>query len=272
MTPDPTTSTSSVSVYKVTYAGINGNPAHAWLSVPNAINGRLSAIIEYPGYGGDPTAPSTSLAAQGFEVLDFIVNAPDWTSGNKTKDYILDGIGSENTYVFRTIIGNALRALLLLANDTHMKFKPTSLGVVGGSQGGALSLIVAALEPGLISAKSGSAVVSASPGLADFPACFSGQPVGPYSEVTAYMQQHPDDRPNVYRTLSYFDVVNFAPAIAAPVYMYLGLKDPVTRPSTAFAVANHLSAPHEVHVYPDGDHVPGDGFLPAYQWLIQKLK
>jgi cephalosporin-C deacetylase len=47
----------------------------------------------------------------------------------------------------------------------------------------------------------------------------------------------------VFQTLSYFDVMNLAPWVQAPVLMAVGLVDTITPPSTIFAVYNHLTVP-----------------------------
>ena len=48
------------------------------------------------------------------------------------------------------------------------------------------------------------------------------------------------DRDDLFRTLSYFDVKNFAPKIHCPVYMAFGLQDPTCPPHTNFSIYNNL--------------------------------
>ena len=47
-------------------------------------------------------------------------------------------------------------------------------------------------------------------------------------------------REDLFRTLSYFDVKNFAPRIHCPVIMAFGLQDPTCPPHTNFSIYNNL--------------------------------
>ena len=59
-------------------------------------------------------------------------------------------------------------------------------------------------------------------------------------EVFAKADEEGIGREELFRTLSYFDVKNFAPRITCPVIMAFGLQDPTCPPHTNFSIYNNL--------------------------------
>ncbi len=72
---------------------------------------------------------------------------------------------------------------------------------------------------------------------------------------------------SVFRTLSYFDGVNFAARSQAQALFSAGLMDDICPPSTVFAAYNHYSGPKEIKVWQYNNHEGGG----AHQEL-EKLK
>jgi len=120
---------------------------------------------------------------------------------------------------------------------------------MGISQGGGLSLAVAALDarPQL--------AMPEVPYLCHFRRALAMAQTGPYLEFAEYLKHDPAEEDNLFRTLSYFDGMNLAPRIRCPVLMSVGLQDIICPPSTVFATFNHLgSAVKELAVYPYHGH------------------
>lgn len=136
---------------------------------------------------------------------------------------------------------------------------PEDLAVHGGSQGGALSLITAALFPQVKKA----AVMF--PFLSDFRRMYQLDPRGGAYEELFYIFRFHDplhEREEEYfQKLAYIDVKNFAPMITAEVIMATGLKDDVCPASSHFAVYNNLTCRKQLKIYPDFGH---EDFLPGY--------
>ncbi len=65
-------------------------------------------------------------------------------------------------------------------------------------------------------------------------------------EINRYLEAHPEREEDVMVILSYFDAMNFAADIRCPTLVGLGLEDDVVPAPTVYAIANHLSGPHEV--------------------------
>ncbi len=61
----------------------------------------------------------------------------------------------------------------------------------------------------------------------------------PYNEIGNYCKTHRDKVETVFRTLSYFDGVNFAARAKAQALFSVGLMDMVCPPSTVYAAYNH---------------------------------
>ena len=87
----------------------------------------------------------------------------------------------------------------------------------------------------------------------------------PYAEVLRYLSVHRNAKETVFRTLSYFDGVNFAKRASAPALISVSLMDPICPPATVFATHHHWSAPSTIEVYEFNEHEGGF----AYQWRKQ---
>lgn len=126
------------------------------------------------------------------------------------------------------------------------------VGVTGASQGGALALACAALEPRV------RACASVYPFLSDFLRVWEMDlATDAYVELREYLRRFDPRHERVdemFRRLGYIDVQHLAPRIRADVLMVTGLMDTVCPPSTQFAAYNRITAPKEMLVYPDFEH------------------
>jgi len=128
---------------------------------------------------------------------------------------------------------------------------PERIAVSGGSQGGGLSLAVAALHPAV------RAAAPAVPFLCDFPRGITFTDEQPYVEIAKYLAARRDDVEAVLRTLSYVDGVVFASRATAPALFSVGLMDPICPPSTVYAAYNAYAGPKQIRVYPFNGHEGG---------------
>ena len=136
---------------------------------------------------------------------------------------------------------------------------PEDFVVHGGSQGGALSLVTAALFPQVKKA----AVMF--PFLSDFRGAYSCGVDGTAYEELKYIfrfydPQHKREE-EYFRKLAYIDVNNFAPMIQAELLMASGLQDVSCPPRTHFAVYNNLTCKKRLEIFPDFGH---EDFLPGF--------
>jgi cephalosporin-C deacetylase len=141
------------------------------------------------------------------------------------------------------------------------------IGVTGGSQGGALSLIAGAGRPEV------RAIAADVPFMTSIRDALKLGSSYPYEEVKDYLRLQPTYEEKALATLDYFDTVNFADQIKAPTLLSIGLRDDICPPQTGYALYNRLSCPKELRVYPDAGH-EGGGFVHAQlktEWLGQQL-
>jgi cephalosporin-C deacetylase len=137
---------------------------------------------------------------------------------------------------------------------------------MGASQGGALTVACAALEPHIKRA------VPVYPFLSDYRRVWEmDEAKDAYLELQEYFR-HSDPlhrhEEKVFETLGYIDIQFLAPRIRAEVLWAIGLMDTVCPPSTQFAVFNRIASPKQMAVYPDFGHEPLPRFSDdAFQFL-----
>jgi cephalosporin-C deacetylase len=79
----------------------------------------------------------------------------------------------------------------------------------------------------------------------------------PYGELAQYCRVHHDEIDQVFRTISYIDVVNHAKRTRVPALFSVGLLDDITPASTVFAAFNHFAGAKQIAVYPFNGHEGG---------------
>ncbi|MER3483666.1 MAG: acetylxylan esterase, partial [Meiothermus sp.] len=130
---------------------------------------------------------------------------------------------------------------------------PARIAVTGGSQGGGISLAVAALAEV-------QAAMPDVPFLCHYRRATEIIDTAPYNEIAIYCKIHRDKVETVFNTLSYFDGVNFAARSRAKALFSVGLMDDICPPSTVYAAYNHYMGPKEIRVYPYNNHEGGESF------------
>jgi len=71
----------------------------------------------------------------------------------------------------------------------------------------------------------------------------------------------------VFKTLSYFDGVNFAARSKAQALFSMALMDLICPPSTVFAAYNHFAGPKDIRIYRYNDHEGGGNYQ-----TVEKVK
>lgn len=127
------------------------------------------------------------------------------------------------------------------------KYDGQNLGVQGGSQGGALSIITAALDPRI------NYLVAYYPALSDMTG-YLNKRAGGWPHIFADSNLKYYNNPKVIETLSYYDVVNFARILKTPGFYSWGYNDDTCPPTSFYAAYNQIKAPKEVFVIPETGH------------------
>lgn len=257
------TGLTTVEVADVTFAGHGGTRVKAWLLLPRHRGGPLPAVVEYIGYGGGRGLPHERLfwSSAGFAhlVMDTRGQGASWSVGDtsdagdrgspSTPGFLTRGIGDPGDHYYTRLYLDAARAVDAVRD--HPEVDGDRVGVLGGSQGGGLALAAAHL------AERPAAVSSQVPFLAHFRRAVDVTDKHPYVEISTFCSAHRDRVDEVFRTLSYLDVVNHARRATAPALFSVGLADAVCPPSTVFAAFHAYGGDKDIRVYPFNEHEGG---------------
>lgn len=254
----------TVETYDVTFAGYGGQPIKGWLLLPRQREGRLPCVVEFIGYGGGRGFPTDwllwSSAGYAHLVMDTRGQGSAWSPG-ATPDpepdgsnphfpgFMTRGVLNPATYYYRRVFTDGVRAVE--AARSHPAVDPERIAVTGGSQGGGISIAVAALAPQI------AAAMPDVPFLCHYRRATEITAAHPYEEIARFCQIHRDKVDQVFQTLSYFDGVNMAVRAQARALFSVALMDEICPPSTVFAAYNHWAGPKDIRVYRYNHHEGG---------------
>lgn len=260
-------------VYDVTFSGFNGDRIKAWFIHPRDASDALPGVVEYIGYGGGRGYPHEWLAfpAAGFAylVMDTRGQGSVWRRGD-TPDlpnganpsfpgFMTQGILDPGAYYYRRLYTDAVRAVETLRERPEVD--ADRIVVTGGSQGGGLSIAAAGLLPAV------KVCMTDVPFLSHFRRAVDITPRDPYLEIAQYLQTHRDKVDTVFRTLSYFDGMNFAARMSARALFSVGIMDTICPPSTVFAAYNHVPGEKSIKEYYFNNHEGGGA-----EHLVEKIR
>ena len=179
----------------------------------------------------------------------------------KENGYLANGIDSRDRYYMKRVYLALVRCLDLLTGLPEWDGR--NLVVQGGSQGGALAIVAAALDNRVTHC------IVNHPALADMAAYAEGHTGGyPHFNKTAGILTG-----NNINTLAYYDVVNFARHVKADTYMTWGYNDNTCPPTTSYAVWNTLACPKEALITPINEHWTSDDTERGQmEWMLERLK
>lgn len=156
--------------------------------------------------------------------------------------YLENALDNRDNYYMKHVYVACVRALDYLCSLPDWDGR--NVFVQGGSQGGALALMTAGLDPRV------TACVANHPALSDM-AGYLDNRAGGYPHFNKENQMLTDAK---VKTLAYYDVVNFARRIKCPVYMTWGYNDDTCPPTTSYIVWNLITAPKEALITPINEH------------------
>lgn len=254
----------AIDVFDVTFAGYAGQAIKGWFLLPKVRSGLLPCVVQYIGYGGGRGFPYDWLlwSSAGFAnlVMDTRGQGSVWQNGD-TPDllesgssphapgFMTLGVLDPNSYYYRRLFLDGVRAIE--AARQHPAVDPDRIGVTGRSQGGGITLAMAALVPDVAVA------MPDVPFLCHYSRATTISDEAPYTEIGQFCKTHRDKVQTVFKTLSYFDGVNFAARGRARALFSVGLMDEVCPPSTVFAAYNHYAGPKEIRVWEFNEHEGG---------------
>lgn len=266
----------TVETFDVTFTGYGAQNIKGWFMLPSQCREPVPCIVEYVGYPAGRGFPFDWLLWSSLGYAHLVMDNRGQGSGRRpggTPDtatppqpycagFMTQGILDPYTYYYRRLLVDAVRAVDAVQN--HPAVDASHIVLNGRSQGGGIALAVGGLEPSV------SALMVDVPFLCHYRRAVEITDAEPYSEIAEYCKCYRDQVDAVFRTLSYFDGVNFATRARAPALFSTGLMDQTCPPSTVFAAFNHYCGSKKIKVWPYNDHEGGE----CYQTLekIQFLK
>ena len=219
-----------------------GSQTHGYIAKP-ARDGKFPALIQlqYAGVYALPARVASQRASEGwlFINVDSHDKLPSDAGGNIPRSYQAVGNTDREKSYFLNMYLRDSRALDYLL--TRPDWDGKTIVLTGGSMGGQQSLMLAGLRPEKITA----ALVCVPAG-ADANGDLHGRKAG--------YPNWPSDNPDVMKTALYFDTVNFASRIKAPVMAGMGFIDTISPPAGVWTALNQISGPKETAPTIESEH------------------
>ncbi len=260
------------------FTGAHGARIHANYACPEKTDGKHPAIVWFHGYAGSAANFLSLLpyAYAGFVIASMDVRGQGGlsedtssTKGPTMYGHIINGIHDPDPkrLFFRDVYLDAAQLAMILMGMDYVDEQ--KVGAMGDSQGGALTIACAALEPRIAQA------APQFPFLCDYKRVFEMElHTGAYVGIRDYFR-HFDPmhktEDTFFEKLGYIDVQFLAPRIRAKVLMGTGLLDTRCPPSTQFAAYNKMKCEKNVVFFPDYTHEEIKEFLVLTHQFMMKL-
>jgi cephalosporin-C deacetylase-like acetyl esterase len=272
--PDYGTADADCSQVNLQNVGPTGGTSRLYgiLCVPRA-SGKFPALLSVPGAGVRPYRGLAQLAGRGLITLQIGIHGIpviqpqevyDSLASGGLSGYPTVGLDSRERYYYRRVYTGTLRANDFLTSLPQWDGR--NLGVTGGSQGGALTIVTAGLDRRVTRLA------------AYYPAL---------SDVTGYLHDRAGGWPHMFRategaafhrvdskivTTQYYDVVNFARRVTAPGLYSWGFNDETCPPTSTYASYNVITAPKRlILAYDTGHRSTQEQVDDVDDWLVDEL-
>ena len=270
-------SCSSVDCFDLWFTGVRGARIYAKYLRPKKIEGTLPGAMVFHGY--------TARSPEWFKLLPFaaagmVVAAMDCrgqgglsedtgrVKGPTLRGHIIRGMSDfPENLLFRQIFLDAVQLARVVSGFSEVD--ENRLGCCGASQGGALSIVCAALDNRI------KRIAPTFPFLSDYKRVWEMDLAkDAYFELTEYFRRldpRHEREEEFFTKLGYIDIQFLAPRVKAEVLMQTGLMDTITPPSTQFAAYNKIASKKNVLFYPDYAHEEAYGHWDIVLTFLSKL-
>lgn len=253
LTPLPQYATTTVDVFLVNLQNYKkGQRLYGYLCKPKA-PGKYPVLFTPPGAGVKNIVPSTTFAEQGYISLSIEIHGISpmldvETYSNISRalgDYMTIKLDDRDNYYYKKVYLGCVRSIDYLCSLPEWDGK--NVVVTGGSQGGALSIVTAGLD------KRVTCLAAFYPALCDITGYLHNR-AGGWPHMLNKGNQPVNNTPEKLRTISYYDVVNFAKQVTAPGFYSWGYNDNTCPPTSVFAAINSVKAPKTIVITPITGH------------------
>lgn len=260
-----TIQTKLVACYHLYFTGVGGARIHCKLVRPKKDNQKGPGLVYFHGYSVDSGdwSDKITLAAHGVTVLAMDCRGQGGLSednlsvkGTTLRGHVIRGMDDpnpENLYYRQVFLDAVQSARILMSMDD---IDHTRVGTYGISQGGALSVACAALEPSV------KEVICVYPFLSDYRRMWELDiNQSAYAEIAEYFKNfdpHHERETEIFNRLGYIDIQNLVSRIQARTLWVTAMMDYICPPSTQFAAYNKITSDKEMLLY----HEYGHEYLP----------
>lgn len=273
MTLIPERCTENVNVYQVNLQNYKpGTRLYGILCVPKK-EGKYPALLQVPGAGIRPYSGDIANAEKGIITFQIGIHGIPVTmesyiynnlSTGALTNYWNINLDDKDRYYYKRVYLGCVRANDFLTQLPQ--YDGTNLGVIGGSQGGALSIITAALDSRV------KYLASFYPALSDVTGYLKGR-AGGWPHLFAQNNLAFNNTKEKINTVGYYDVVNFARQLKVPGIYTLGFNDETCPPTSMYAAYNTITAPKELMIVPETGHwTYPEQRERLNDWIVKKLK
>ncbi|MES2794657.1 MAG: acetylxylan esterase [Bacteroidota bacterium] len=274
MTLLPERCTEKVNSYHVSIQNWKlGARVYGILTIPKK-EGKYPAILKVPGAGIRPYQGDVAFAEEGIISLEIGIhgisvimpqqNYDDLQSGGLNQ-YYLNNLNERDRYFYKRVFLGCLKANDFLTSLPQWDGK--NLGVMGSSQGGALSIVTAGLD------KRVTAAAITHPAMCDMTGTLFERAGGwpqPFANKADWTKPSHSENLN---TIQYYDALNFARNISVPVLFSFGYNDNVCPPTSVSAAYNIIKSPKQQYLALESAHwVFPEQSAFQRKWMIDQLK
>ena len=236
--------------------------------------GKYPALLSVPGAGVRPYRGLAEMAARGIITLQVGIHGIPVTMDQVVYDnlgagalanYNTFGLDNRDRYYYRRVYLGCVRANDYLTS--HPNWDGTNLAVTGGSQGGALSIVTAALDPRV------KGLAAYYPALADVTGYLKGRAGGWPHMFRATEGPMSHRSPDKIETTRYYDVVNFARRVKVPGLYSWGFNDETCPPTSMYSAYNVIPGQKRLLLALETGHnnIP-EQVAQVNAWLVAFLK
>ncbi len=272
MTLLPDRCTENVNVYHVNLQNFRvGARLYGILCVPKK-EGKYPALLRVPGAGVRPYAGDVATAEKGVITFEIGIHGIPVTmetavynnlGAGALNGYQFYGLDNRDRYYYKRVYLGCVRANDFLTSLPQ--YDGTHLAVTGGSQGGALSIVTAALDPRV------KFLGAFYPALCDVTGYLHGR-AGGWPHIFSKDNLAYNNTKEKIETTGYYDVVNFARQLKVPGKYSWGFNDETCPPTSMYAAYNSITAPKSLFLALETGHWTFPEQIELMNnWLVENL-
>ncbi|MDR1673189.1 MAG: acetylxylan esterase [Bacteroidales bacterium] len=268
----PERCTDKVNVYHINVQNYGNARLYGMLCIPKA-QGKYPAVLKVPGAGARPYAGDIINSERGVITLEIGIHGVPVNmdasvyadmSRHAISGYWQYNLDDKDRYYYKKVYLGCVRAVDFIFSLPE--FDGSNIIVSGGSQGGALAIVTAALDSRI------KGLSSFYPALCDITGYLKGR-AGGWPHMFNAANSDFNNTPQKIATIGYYDVVNFARQVKVPGFYSWGYNDTTCPPTTTFAAYNVITAPKTLLLAEETAHWHYPEQTEAsWQWIMQQFK